>query len=64
MNKNGYHVLLLDDMIHRPIQILYEVELKTFDKNTIDNLVKLVADSNYSWGKLKNESKNGMYKTR
>lgn len=60
MNKNGRHVLLLDDMIHRRIQILYKVDLKTFDKNAIDNLVKLIIDSNYSWGKLKDESKESV----
>jgi hypothetical protein len=36
----GHHLLLLNDIIHGRIQILYEVDLKTFDNNTIDNLVK------------------------
>lgn len=60
VSNNGYHVLLLDDMIHRRIQILYKVDLKTFDKNAIDNFVKLIVDSNYSWEKLKNESKESV----
>jgi hypothetical protein len=60
MSNNGHHVLLLDDMVHRRIQILYKVDLKTFDKNAINNLVKLIVDNNYSWEKLKNESKESV----
>lgn len=34
-------------MIHRRIQILYEVDSKTLDKNAIGNPVKLFVDSKY-----------------
>lgn len=57
VSKDGRNVLLVDDILHKRIQILYKVNLTNFDKTEIKNLVKLVVDNNYNWGKLKSDSK-------
>lgn len=57
VSKDGCNVLLVDDILHKRIQILYKINLTNFNKTEIENLVKLVVDSNYNWGKLKSNSK-------
>lgn len=57
VSKDGRNVLLVDDILHKRIQILYKVNLTYFNKTEIENLVKLVVDNNYNWGKLKSNSK-------
>jgi len=57
VSKDGCNILLVDDILHKRIQILYKINLTSFNKTEIENLVKLVIDSNYNWGKLKSNSK-------
>ncbi len=57
VSKDGCNVLLVDDILHKRIQILHKVNLTNFNNIEIENLVKLVVDNNYNWGKLKSDAK-------